>query len=1496
MEIKMSVRKSRTQASLTIWLALSLFAALVITFALYVHSEKQVNRANNLRHESLLLADELRQSSDDLTRMVRSYVATGNPIYKQCYREIIAIGDGKLPRPSEYHASYWELVLINKRPPPSSNDRKISLLELMREAGFSELELRTLTDAKINSDELIANERRAMALIETAGVELEANRSRALSLLFGEEYDRAKAAIMEPINAFYRLMDMRTQGAVRQAENTATMMRLFLIGFGLSLIVVIWRLNQILQTTLGGSLNEVYRQITRLGKGDFSTPIEVGDNRRNSILGWLAETQQNLHKLRQDRLLAENAMEASDTRYRALFDYAQVGIIIFHGDPTNTFTDGNPCICKMLGYSLDEFLQLRPADVVIQTEIEHIAPAIETVTSNIVHSREWILRRKDGSSFYADVIGTATPDGTMLSIIVDISERKQAEETLRRSEENLSITLQSIGDAVIATDAAGFITRMNPTAERMTGWSLAEASGQPLNRVFHIINATTRELALNPAQLVMEQGQVVGLANHTVLIARDGNEYQISDSAAPIRDSKGEILGVVLVFSDVTEKYKVEEALREKEWLLSESQRIAHIGSWSFDIEENKLTWSEETYRIYGVSPDTFEPTRDSFLSLIHPDDLNVILESATAIETGQPRKDEFRIITPSGNIRFISGHAEFLPASHSSPARMVGTAQDITALRQADERFRNTFKLIPNPLTLQTKEGVMLDCSDAFCESTGYSRAEIIGRNTQDLNLWVVPEQRFAMREELLSRGQVDAFEFKLRRRDGEIRTIALSARYLTKDPEPILLAVAHDITARKQAEEAVRLSEMRLRTIIDTEPECVKVVGEEGDILEMNTAGLAMLEARSLEDVKAHTLINFIVPSYRSAFIDLHKQVMAGENATLAFEIIGLQGTRRWLETHATPLRDTHTGETTKLLGVTRDISERKQAELALQESALHTQAILDNMFDGVITIDTHGTIHSFNKAATVIFGYSHEEVVGGNVTMLMPQHFKNQHESYLRHHNETLDSEVSNTLREVEGQRKNGEVFPMSLSISKILRAGKVTFVGLVRDISQQRHDEEEIYRLAFYDPLTNLPNRRLLFDRLQQAMLTSSRTDQHAALMFLDLDYFKQLNDSLGHDLGDVLLQQVATRLQSCVREGDSVARMGGDEFVMLIEALSVYPNEAAGQAEMIAHKVLEALSHPYSLREHSYVITPSIGIVLFLHQIESMDELLKKADVAMYQAKNAGRNNARFFDPTMQAAVSVRIELEKSMRKALEQKEFILHYQLQVNRAGVPTGAEALVRWNHSEHGMISPAAFIPLAEETGMILPLGQWVLETACAQLVQWAKLPETADWTMAVNVSVSQFAHLDFVANVTKALQKTGANPHQLKLELTESMLAKDVDEVIIKMFEIKALGVTFSLDDFGTGYSSLSYLKRLPLDQLKIDQSFVRDLLTDTNDAAIAQTIVALGHSLSLKVIAEGVETLEQRNSLAQMGCDAYQGYYFARPVVVEDLPRVIRNIPA
>ena len=434
-------------------------------------------------------------------------------------------------------------------------------------------------------------------------------------------------------------------------------------------------------------------------------------------------------------------------------------------------------------------------------------------------------------------------------------------------------------------------------------------------------------------------------------------------------------------------------------------------------------------------------------------------------------------------------------------------------------------------------------------------------------------------------------------------------------------------------------------------------------------------------------------------------------------------------------------------------------------------------------------------------------------------------------------------------------------------------------------ERRAAEEAAMNLAFYDPLTQLPNRRLLMDRLTQALASSARSGHQGALLLIDLDNFKTLNDTLGHDKGDLLLQQVGQRLVGCVREGDTVARLGGDEFIVMLEALNDHPEEAATQAEAVGTKIIAALNQPYQLTGHANRSTPSIGLTLFAGHHLSMDELLKQAELAMYQSKTAGRNTLQFFDQKMQAVATERAALEADLREALRQQQFILYYQPQVVGEGHLTGAEALVRWQHPQRGLVSPAEFIPMAEETGLILPLGLWVLETACAQLVNWARQPNTEHLTLAVNVSVNQMHQADFVPQVLAVLGKTGANPQRLKLELTESLLVSHVETTIAKMAALKAHGVGFAVDDFGTGYSSLSYLKRLPLDQLKIDQGFVRDILTDPNDAAIARMIIALAESMGLTVIAEGVELEAQRDFLARLGCHAYQGYHFSRPLPID-----------
>ncbi|MGK5020517.1 putative bifunctional diguanylate cyclase/phosphodiesterase [Janthinobacterium sp. LB2P10] len=443
------------------------------------------------------------------------------------------------------------------------------------------------------------------------------------------------------------------------------------------------------------------------------------------------------------------------------------------------------------------------------------------------------------------------------------------------------------------------------------------------------------------------------------------------------------------------------------------------------------------------------------------------------------------------------------------------------------------------------------------------------------------------------------------------------------------------------------------------------------------------------------------------------------------------------------------------------------------------------------------------------------------------------------------------------------------------------------------AERKKTEKQIQQLAFFDQLTNLPNRILLLDRLKQAKTSSMRSGKHGAVLFIDLDNFKTLNDTLGHGMGDLLLNQVARRLVGCVRAGDTVARLGGDEFVVMLTDLHVNAEQAAAQVDIIGNKILQELSQTYWLKQLSHRSTSSIGATLFMGNLTSIDDLLKQADLAMYKSKAVGRNALRFFDPAMEVAMLERAALETDLRDAIPCRQLILHYQPQIDHRGDVTGVEALVRWQHPLRALVPPSDFIALAEEIGVILPLGQWVLETACAQLVAWAGHPDMRYLSIAVNVSVRQFNQDNFVDQVLCALASSGANPRLLKLELTESLLVSDVGGVIAKMSAIKAHGVGFSLDDFGTGYSSLAYLKRLPLDQLKIDKSFVRDVTHDPSDASIAKTIIALAHSLNIAVIAEGVETLAQRDFLARYGCRAYQGYFFSSPLTLTDLEKFVQR---
>ncbi len=708
--------------------------------------------------------------------------------------------------------------------------------------------------------------------------------------------------------------------------------------------------------------------------------------------------------------------------------------------------------------------------------------------------------------------------------------------------------------------------------------------------------------------------------------------------------------------------------------------------------------------------------------------------------------------------------------------------------------------------------------------------------------------------------------------RRLGEMRIHGQAPEALPvvrSDEIGTLITAFNDLLAALQKrEQALLESEERFKTLHNASFGGI-AIHDGGVILDCNQ-GLADMTGYRVEELVGMDGLLLIAPAWRDV---VRKSIAEGQAAP--YEVEALRKDGSIYSATICGQNIPYKGGTVRVTEF-RDITERKVAEQQQRIAAIAFESQ-----EGMFITDAEHRIVRTNQAFMQITGYALDDVAGKTVRFLgsarHPPEFFAQMFDVAAANDNGWQGEIWN-------RRKNGEDFPSWLTMTAVRdNVGNITnYVGSLDDITLRKMAEEEIKHLAFFDQLTGLPNRRLLADRLKHALAASCRHRHCGALLFIDLDNFKTLNDTLGHDQGDTLLRQVGDRLSACVRDGDTVARLGGDEFIVMLETLDSDVEEAATQAEMVGEKIVASLDRPYLLGDYEHHSSASIGVAMFSGCDEVADEILKRADMAMYQAKSAGRNTLRFFDPKMQAVVSARAALEAGLREAVQKMHFALVYQPQIDSAFRVIGAEALLRWQPPESSEVPPRTFISLAEETGLILPIGQWVLDTACERLAGWADDPEMGEITIAVNISARQFQQKDFVDNVLRSIQHYRANPRRLKLELTESMLVHDMDDVISKMQTLQAAGIGLSLDDFGTGYSSLTYLKRLPLDQLKIDQGFVRDILTDPDDAIIARMIVALGENFGLKVIAEGVESEAQLLVLAQHGCNYYQGYLFSPPL--------------
>ena len=871
-----------------------------------------------------------------------------------------------------------------------------------------------------------------------------------------------------------------------------------------------------------------------------------------------------------------------------------------------------------------------------------------------------------------------------------------------------------------------------------------------------------------------------------------------------------------------------------------------------------------------------------------------------------------------------------------------------IKALRFSESRYRRLFETAQDGILLLNAETAQIeDVNPYLISMLDYSHAEFLGKKIWEVGSFADIAQSKAMFEELQTKGYVRYKDLPLKTREGKEIPVEFVSNTYDCEGKQVIQCNIRNIAERK-ADQAILQRHMHLYAALsqgnkaivrcDNEEElylqfCRAVVEFGG--MKMAWVGLASSDGTRILPITSfgeaiEDLLDVEIPLDAGGPFGRFPYVTSMREDQPYWcqdfmndpNIAPWQARARragWAASASLPLHRNgsvtgvfilYSGETGAfdeperklLLEMAGDISfaldnlereaqrRREQAEIEFFNSIFHMQQ--ETSPDAILVVNEEAEIIFFNQRFIDLWRLSPQVLnahVSAPVLRAVAEQVVNSEAfvarvKYLYAHRDERSRE--------EIQLKDGRTldrYTASITGSNGKYYGRVWYLS---DITERRQAADKIEHLAFYDPLTSLPNRRLLRDRLRHSIAASERHQNYGAVLFLDLDNFKNINDTMGHDIGDLLLVEVAKRLQACVREGDTVARLGGDEFIVILEKLSEDRAQAAAQTSVISDKILAALSQPYLLAAYEYLCSVSIGISLFRSREVELGELLKRADTAMYQAKSGGRNTRRFYDPALQATLEARTALEADLRCAQSKNQLSLYYQKQVDHTGHVLGAEVLVRWQHPEHGLISPMQFIPLAEETGLILPIGQWVLETACARLKLWESDPLTRDLKLAVNVSARQFHQPDFVEQVQQTLRNHGFNTDRLKLELTESVVLNNIGDTVTKMHELRQAGVRFSMDDFGTGYSSLAYLTQLPLDQIKIDQSFVRNIGQKHNDSVMVQTIIGMAHNLGMEVIAEGVETEEQRAFLEQHGCTFCQGYLFGRPVPVEEFEATLR----
>ncbi len=1065
----------------------------------------------------------------------------------------------------------------------------------------------------------------------------------------------------------------------------------------------------------------------------------------------------------------------------------------------------------------------------------------------------------------------------IIGITRDITEQKNQKQQLTIKEREFRSLAENTPDNIARWDTEGRYLYINPVHERTLGKSATEIVGTFIPDSHEAVKAAITQVATTGEKMMVRQSA-----------PNEKGEIEFHDvNIVAEKDPSGKIISVLGIGRDITETKKIAMDLEKNEKILQEAQRIAHVGSWDVDIINDVLTWSDETYRIWEIDKESFEATFAAFLETVHPEDRELVTKTYNDSIINHSFYDvEHRLLFPDGRVKYIHERGEPYYDKEGTPIRFIGTSLEITERKRSERELEKTqaqlsaiISTIPDLIWVKNEEGAYMICNPALERFLGMQKSEIIGKTDYDYMDAEVANYCKQSDLDAIAADTVtisyETFSYPDSGTEGilEIRKIPVS---MPNGESVGILGIGRDITERKHSEDHLQRTKAKLSAVISTIPDLIWVKDVAGVYMMCNPSFENFFGAECGEII-GKTDYDFIAREQADFFRQKDAEALAAGKMCINEEeiVFAHNGQHALLETRKIPVYNGE--EFMGVLGIGRDITERKKMESEIAKQKDFQNTLLLSIAEaglGVHVIEEGRYIYTNHMENAKRYGYDETfcDIKPNFIETIHPDDRAKALDMYTRR----LRGEDVPTTYELGVVQKDGTRREHSVSVIVIPNTDPIQTIVITQDISERKLIEKKVEFMAHHDALTGLPNRILAKDRTEQIIAHAKRTGSKVALLFIDLDGFKAINDSMGHSMGDAVLKIIATRLMEGVRACDTISRQGGDEFLLILSDI-----EELHDIVTIAEKLIQEFDQPFYIGEQALSTSASIGIAIYPENGESFEALLQSADTAMYKAKESGKNAYCFYTQQMNHNLIGQFKLQNDLKNALKHNEFILHYQPQIDLAkNRIIGAEALIRWQHPQMGMVPPMSFISLAESSGIIVQIGQWVIEEACRQAAQWQN--EGKEITVAVNISAVQFKRGNLEAIVKNALESSGLNPKLLELELTESILINDVENILKTVQILKGLGIQLSIDDFGTGYSSLAYLKRFAVDKLKIDQSFVRDILKDQEDAAIVRTIIQMAKSLNLKTIAEGVEDGQVLAVIDSYGCDEVQGYHFAKPM--------------